>query len=125
MLQLQLATHSGAAGTSIRTAPQWQLPHVIMSLPYRHSRESGNPAALRPLEEEAGPPDQAGVTVGRSGTVSSRSAFRPASTAARRNREETTTYARFIANLPKSRREREGAREARPFAFAMQSIGEM
>jgi hypothetical protein len=33
MLQLQLATHSGALGTAIRTAPQWQLPVTDILLP--------------------------------------------------------------------------------------------
>jgi len=30
MLQLQLAAHSGASGTSIRTAPQWHDPLTVM-----------------------------------------------------------------------------------------------
>jgi len=32
MLQLQLATHSGALGTSICTAPQWQDPLTLIAL---------------------------------------------------------------------------------------------
>ena len=35
MLQLQLAAHSGAFGTSIRTAPQWHDPltDIVATLP--------------------------------------------------------------------------------------------
>jgi hypothetical protein len=33
MLQLQLPTHSGGAGTVTRTAPQWQLPVTAILLP--------------------------------------------------------------------------------------------
>lgn len=35
MLQLQLPSHSGAPGTSILTAPQWQLPLMVITVPSR------------------------------------------------------------------------------------------
>src|ERR1041385_8174908 len=42
MLQLQLPTHSGALGTSMRTAPQWHEPLSGMpQLSARYSRDEG------------------------------------------------------------------------------------
>jgi hypothetical protein len=38
MLQLQLPTHSGALGTSMRTAPQWHEP--LSGMPQLSARSS-------------------------------------------------------------------------------------
>jgi hypothetical protein len=53
MLQLQLATHSGADGTVIRTAPQWQDPLTVTILFLGDETRRRNPRFIAEIAASA------------------------------------------------------------------------